>query len=768
MFRRLVVLAAVTGALSSSIPADAQDAGPSGPSEPNQLIVRLDRSSWPDAESIVARIKQRDSSVVAALGSPADGYLLVQLRIVPQLLKLLPESDARVRLHNAIVLTFGDRASADAAEGSLRANPAVLEIERVGAFDFASKAPNDPLLTNAFEDVDPQKYQWAAQRLNLFGAWSLQRGYGYVGLIDNGIQIHGLYSEGIHEDLLLNYRPQFSYNFGHTENGVYDDSAHGNPRHGGGANQPDNLDEEPYNVMSGNQILYPNIAGHGTHTAGIIAAQANNGIGVAGACQGCSLALARATGWDAPSQSVYPNSAYASSGVTWMTNLGAQAINLSFQGDSTYWGCTTNPFTCASLKSAIVDHDVAVVAAAGNGRNGAAGRPPEGVDFPASYTGVIAVAGAEYSSTGVVFWDGSGSFGSNRSARTDIAAPAKDVISSVYTRADWNTDIGCGDIFPSVYYTGYGDCVGTSMAAPHVTAIVQLYRSTKPTAPMTEVVSALKSPANVTACGGSLATYCGAGVPEASKLVQSALGASNAVNRLTPLFSFYSSDRYDHFYTVAPQMGSVAILGTILPKSYTNNSFGYGSIGQRSPGYSAFPGVPITGCGFSPPCDPLYPRAMVSVFTTFKNPLPGGPELVPLYRLSYACPSSEPTWCTNHEHVSHVYATDTSEQWISQQGYKVDGIEGYVFPKSMAQPPGAVKLCRKYYSGHDDYILFAGGGTNGADCSAATDGYTPGGNNYTDSVVSDTWIGWVYTARAPQTVSPSVVYVTTADFFLFD
>jgi hypothetical protein len=89
------------------------------------------------------------------------------------------------------------------------------------------------------------------------------------------------------------------------------------------------------------------------------------------------------------------------------------------------------------------------------------------------------------------------------------------------------------------------------------------------------------------------------------------------------------------------------------------------------------------------------------------------------------------------------------EGWLSV-GYKVDGIEGYVFPKTMNQPAGTVKLCRKYYELNDDYILFPGAGAGGTDCSVATDQYTPG-SNYTQSF-SDDWIGWVYTARAPQPV----------------
>jgi len=111
-----------------------------------------------------------------------------------------------------------------------------------------------------------------------------------------------------------------------------------------------------------------------------------------------------------------------------------------------------------------------------------------------------------------------------------------------------------------------------------------------------------------------------------------------------------------------------------------------------------------------------------------------------------------------------------SEAWVDQWGYKIDGIEGYVFPKTVlgspiAQPPGTVKLCRKYYSGHDDYVLFPGAGVSGTDCSTSTDGYTPGGNNYTEDVVNDNWIGWVYPARAPQSVGYSTGFLAAINLF---
>jgi hypothetical protein len=128
---------------------------------------------------------------------------------------------------------------------------------------------------------------------------------------------------------------------------------------------------------------------------------------------------------------------------------------------------------------------------------------------------------------------------------------------------------------------------------------------------------------------------------------------------------------------------------------------------------------------------------------THVNPLVGGPELVPLYRYSWACP---PAPCT---HASHVYSSDPAAiQYFTGLGYQLDGIEGYIHSKAESQPPGTVKLCRRYDGGRDDYILFPD--TGNTNCSASSDGYT-GGSYGSVSGLSD-WIGWVHLATNPKAI----------------
>ena len=81
-------------------------------------------------------------------------------------------------------------------------------------------------------------------------------------------------------------------------------------------------------------------------------------------------------------------------------------------------------------------------------------------------------------------------------------------------------------------------------------------------------------------------------------------------------------------------------------------------------------------------------------------------------------------------------------------GYRFDGIEGYVYPKTQAQPAGTVKLCRKYDVDRDDFMLFPGDQDNG--CDASTDG-DAGGNYVSVQGLSD-WLGWVHPTQKPQAI----------------
>lgn len=173
------------------------------------------------------------------------------------------------------------------------------------------------------------------------------------------------------------------------------------------------------------------MVGHGTHVAGTMAARTGNGIGVAGGCPQCRLIIAKAIGEG--------GSGYVSDiaqGIIWSANQGAKAINLSV-------GSTSDSETRRRAVNYATKKGAVVIAAAGN----------SGINepvYPAAYRNVMAVA-----ATGPK--DGRSS-GYNSGAWVDVSAPGFDIVSTV----------------PG---GGYAYKSGTSMAAPHVTALAGLLAS---------------------------------------------------------------------------------------------------------------------------------------------------------------------------------------------------------------------------------------------------------------------------------------------------
>ena len=169
---------------------------------------------------------------------------------------------------------------------------------------------------------------------------------------------------------------------------------------------------------------------------------------------------------------------------------------------------------------------------------------------------------------------------------------------------------------------------------------------------------------------------------------------------------------------------------------------------------SSAPGIAIAGCSPGEAC--MSPKAIASVFTTHANPVDGS-QLAPLYRMSWKCgegpASSQGACASNPAHVSHAYTTDPNGIGVFQGlGYVLDGIEGFVFPKTQSpQPPGTVRLCRRYSTARDDYILFAGAGANGGDCTNVNDSQT--GGVYDITTGNTDWIAYVYPVGVPQVVS---------------
>jgi len=169
--------------------------------------------------------------------------------------------------------------------------------------------------------------------------------------------------------------------------------------------------------------------GHGTHVAGIAAANTNNGLGVAGMCWACKVQPVKVLNsggsgtWEA-----------VAAGNVWAADNGADVINMSLGGSG-----------FSQVMKDAVDYaygkGVLIFAAAGNSGG-------EGVLYPARYDSVIAVAATDTA-------DNRASF-STTGPEVELAAPGVSNLSSVPTGS-------CGLCDPS----GYRSLSGTSMATPH-------------------------------------------------------------------------------------------------------------------------------------------------------------------------------------------------------------------------------------------------------------------------------------------------------------
>jgi subtilisin family serine protease len=202
--------------------------------------------------------------------------------------------------------------------------------------------------------------------------------------------------------------------------------------------------------------------GHGTHIAGIIAAVGNNLEGVIGLAYGSQIMPLRA--FDASGQGNFSDGADA---IIYAVDHGAVVINCS-------WGATV-PSGSANLEASINyahSQKVLVVCAAGNN----SGQPTR--DFaPANAENAMAVSATDSADALAAF--------SNYGVKTDVAAPGTDILSTTPPAPTTLNNEG----YPLIPDGGTGLCdqsydmrlSGTSMAAPHVSALAALIWQLHPT-----------------------------------------------------------------------------------------------------------------------------------------------------------------------------------------------------------------------------------------------------------------------------------------------
>ena len=280
--------------------------------------------------------------------------------------------------------------------------------------------------------------QYGLSAIHAFNAWQITEGSPsiQVAVIDTGVDIG-------HQDLKYNIHPGYDA-FSKKQ----------------GKNAGD--------VSALNYIM--STYKHGTHVAGIIAAQLNNGKGIAGVAPNCKIMpikifpdtgelikMAFSKSDDSTQRTM--TSAVAD-GIVWAVDHGADVINMSLGTEE----------ESQTLKIAIdyaLDRNVPVVVSAGNERD-----KGNMINYLAAIPGVIAV-GATDMYNRITSFSNSGSY-------VSVCAPGLEIISTVPSFLNLKL------------YTKYS---GTSMAAPHVAGVVALLKSMNHNATPAEIKQQLESTA---------------------------------------------------------------------------------------------------------------------------------------------------------------------------------------------------------------------------------------------------------------------------------
>lgn len=192
-------------------------------------------------------------------------------------------------------------------------------------------------------------------------------------------------------------------------------------------------------------VSYDDDEGHGTHVAGIIAALANS-TGIVGVAPNVELYSIKAL-----SEFGSGTTTSIVRGIEWAIQQELDILNLSITSDD------NEPVIANALKVAY-DKGILLVGAAGN--KGVA--ETSTVTYPAKYDSVIAVGAVTAKNTKLLE--------SSVGSEMEFSAPGEHIFSTY--PMEWD--------FTDEKADGYTTMTGTSMAAPHVTGLLALYKERFP------------------------------------------------------------------------------------------------------------------------------------------------------------------------------------------------------------------------------------------------------------------------------------------------
>lgn len=321
-------------------------------------------------------------------------------------------------LGKIIKVQFDASIETEGIESILKLDPDIEYVQKSLLYKI-NNVPNDSLFSR----------QWALQKIDALSAWKITKGNSsvVVGVIDTGVDY-------LHPDLankiFINSGETGSDSNGNDKkfNGI-DDDGNGFIDDYMGWDFTDRIGF-PYDSTGGDYLTWDNdpmdqnLYSHGTAVSGIIGAQTNNSIGIAGVAPNIRVLNLRAFDPDG-----YGEEDDVASAIIYAVSMGAKVINMSF-GDYSF------SYVLRDVIRYAYSQNVVLVASSGNSNSSAP-------HYPSGYSEVISVG----NSTKEDYVSSNSNYGST----LDLVAPG----SSIMTTLRKST---------------YGDFSGTSAAAPFVSA----------------------------------------------------------------------------------------------------------------------------------------------------------------------------------------------------------------------------------------------------------------------------------------------------------
>ncbi len=395
----------------------------------NELLIRLKSSS----KDFIKKSPKSDNTGITSLNALNKKYRVSKFE---QVAKKGAKSNKESQLFNWYRIAFEvpkktiSKKSAEFGRfkeimESYKSDPSI-DIVEPNYIVTIFLTPDDPYYSSTGSWGQSYSDLWGIRKINPEPAWNQATGSSapIVAGIDTGVDRN-------HEDL----KDNMWVNTAEISNNGIDDDSNGYVDDYYGWDWANN-DNDPMDDH-----------GHGTHTAGTIAAVGNNSIGVVG------------VNWKSRIMALK----FLNSGGSGFLDNGIKALqyaaDMGARVSSNSWGCTCNSQAMDDAVQYEHDRGMVMVAAAGNSN-------ADALDFsPASADGAITVAASDYN-------DAKASF-SNWGQKIDVIAPGVDILS---TRATVNPMCTAS----RTVGTNYCRVSGTSMATPHAAGLAALILSKNP------------------------------------------------------------------------------------------------------------------------------------------------------------------------------------------------------------------------------------------------------------------------------------------------